>query len=178
MHLALVILGIFIALVAVLSIPLILRVSARGCMLDWEYHASLSWLFGLITVDLREKMRRPKKEITKKKSGRMPPIGLIRSAMRLAIRVLALLEIRGRGWLRIGTGDPALTGEIVGYAYSMWGFLSSLLEDVQVRVEPDFIEEAFEGSGDLEFKVRPIRLVPPIFSFLITPEFRRFMLGR
>lgn len=60
---------------------------------------------------------------------------------------------RIHGWLRFGTGDPALTGELTGVLY--------LLLPVRARfaVEPDFNEAVFETEAEFAGYIRACHLI-------------------
>lgn len=175
-------------IVVLLLVPIVLTISAQGCLLSWQWSMRASWLYGLITVDLQRQMKRRTKEEPEepreseepggigRRIGGLPPVGLVRHAFQLMWRILGLLDVRGRVWLRFGTWDPVLTGELTGYLYALWGGVAGALERVRFRVDPDFLEETLEGSAELEVRVRPLWLIPPLIWLLVQSEVWRYII--
>lgn len=60
---------------------------------------------------------------------------------------------KAAGWLRFGTGDPALTGELTGVLYLL------LPARARLSVEPDFTETVFETDLELAGHIRAVHLV-------------------
>ncbi|SMH49273.1 DUF2953 domain-containing protein [Maritimibacter sp. HL-12] len=61
---------------------------------------------------------------------------------------------------RIGTGDPAETGRLFGYAAPL--LYGVVRETVALRLTPDFERATFEGRADLALHLTPIALLGPI----------------
>jgi hypothetical protein len=138
-----------------------------------------SLLFGLIRRTWKTgRYRRqkadgpPAKRERPQKTGRFLPaaFGTPESAGKLLVcardilRTLEVRELHARA--RIGLGDPGNTGMLFAALVPMSVFLRSL--PVDVRVEPDFEKEAFEGCCRAGIRAVPIRLLRPLVSFLFS----------
>ncbi len=71
--------------------------------------------------------------------------------------------------LVIGLSDPAETAEAVGL---LWAVLIPLeaLAPVRARIEPSFSEERLAGSAEGRLRFVPIKIVPPLALFLLSPS--------
>lgn len=78
------------------------------------------------------------------------------------------LKIKGR----FGLGDPALTGEALGFIYAAGGLIAD-----EIEVYGNFTEAEFKGEISFEGKIRPIYLIYIGFRFLLSkPVFRAIRL--
>jgi hypothetical protein len=70
--------------------------------------------------------------------------------------------------LVIGLSDPAETAEAVGL---LWAALFPLeaLAPVRSRIVPSFAEERLAGSAEGKLRIVPIKIVPPLARFLLSP---------
>jgi hypothetical protein len=63
---------------------------------------------------------------------------------------------------RVGTGDPADTGRMFGYAAP---FLYGITRDtVSLRLVPDFDRAVFEGKAELALHLIPVALLGPVIQ--------------
>lgn len=70
--------------------------------------------------------------------------------------------------IKIGLEDPADTAEAVGL---LWAVLIPLESHTPIRsrIEPSFSEEALEGSFEGRLRITPIKIIPPLAHFLLSP---------
>ncbi len=143
----------------------------------------VAWLFGLVQVRREMGSResaapeKPKKR-TEKPGARRPHLTIIRRGFRLLGELLGRVRIRRAGLdLSIGTNDPAATGELAGFAAPIV-VLANALPRTRVTFTPDFTGPTLEGAGEGEIRFVPITLVPPMVSFALSPEVRRWLFVR
>lgn len=77
---------------------------------------------------------------------------------------------RLRGWIRFGTGDPALTGELTGMLYLILPVRAS-----EFSVEPDFTEKLFETELDAAGHIRACHLVYVLIRMICDRRVRRLI---
>lgn len=77
---------------------------------------------------------------------------------------------RLRGWIRFGTGDPALTGELTGVLY-----LILPVRAAEFSVEPDFTEKLFETELDAAGHIRACHLVYVLIRMICDRRVRRLI---
>lgn len=71
--------------------------------------------------------------------------------------------------LRIGLGDPADTGRL-------WIFLGPMAAiaantgDAVIRIEPEFINPAFEIDGRGAFRLMPLEFIALVIAFMLSPS--------
>jgi hypothetical protein len=143
----------------------------------------IGWLFGL--VRLQRDMGAPKpttpekpKARRKKRGAPTPSLTVIRRGFRLLSELLGRVRIRHAELdLSVGTNDPAATGELAGFAAPIVA-LANALPRTRVTLTPDFTGPTFEGTGEGEIRFVPIRLVPPMVGFALSPEVRRWLFTR
>lgn len=70
--------------------------------------------------------------------------------------------------LVIGLSDPADTGEAVGL---LWAALFPLeaLAPLRATIAPAFSEERLEGEAEGRLRIVPIKIVPPLALFVLSP---------
>jgi len=175
-----IVLGSFgLAVLLLLSIPVDLAFSyERGE--DSRSRMRIGWLFGLIGKELggEEKGRRKKPKKMKAKKGWrsfrgslavFEARGLSERLLLLARRLVRSVQVRDVDVeFQVGTGDPAETGLLYGViwpsvALARSGFLPNL------RIEPNFVQETFEGHARGAVRVYPIKLIPPLIAFALSP---------
>ena len=87
----------------------------------------------------------------------------------LARRLLQSVQVRDVDVeFQVGTGDPAETGllfAVIGpsVALARSGFSPN------IRIEPNFVEETFEGHARGAARVYPIKLIPSLIAFALSP---------
>jgi hypothetical protein len=139
----------------------------------------IGWLFGLIGKDLGgvKSGQEKKPEEMKAKKGRgsirwpmaaFRARGFFGNILRFANRLVRSVEVRDVDVeLHIGTGDPAETGllfAVIGPSLAVASGSSH-----KIRIEPNFVEETFEGHARGTVRVYPIRLIPPLIAFALSP---------
>ncbi|MDH3474383.1 MAG: DUF2953 domain-containing protein [Rhodospirillales bacterium] len=143
----------------------------------------IGWLFGLVRLRREMGARKPTapekpQERKKARSARIPSLTVIRRGFGLLGEILGRVRIR-RAELdfSVGTDDPAVTGELAGFAAPIV-VLANALPRTRVTLTPDFTGPRFEGAGEGEIRVVPIMLVPPMVGFALSPEVRRWLFTR
>jgi hypothetical protein len=133
----------------------------------FDYKARLHWFFGLVSVDLTalaKSAATAKKPKRKKRSshpskfpgGSVSPQSVAR-LLRGLRRSLQVKELSLHG--RIGLGDPACTGMLMGALQPL------LLSARQVRLVPDYQEEVFEGRFSARVRLVPLRIFGVLLRF-------------
>jgi hypothetical protein len=146
----------------------------------------ITWLFGLLRLQsdmggekpraARKKPRKKKKK--KKRPAGKPSLAVLRRGFRLLRDLIGRIGIRRLELdLALGSDDPATTGEMVGFS-APFVALANSLPHTSVTLSPDFGGARFDGIGAGEIRVQPIRLLPPLFAFALSPEVRRWLLIR
>ena len=174
-----IILGLFFLAVLLLFIPVDLAFSyERGE--GSRSRIRIGWLFGLIGKELggQKKGREKKPKEMKPKKGLRSfrgPLAVFRARgfsgrlLLLAKRLVRSVQVRDVDVeFQVGTGDPAETGLLYGIigpsvALARSGFSPN------IRIEPNFVEETFEGHARGAVRVYPIKLIPPLIAFALSP---------
>ena len=174
-----IVLGLFLLAVLLLSIPVDLAFSyERGE--GSRSRMRIGWLFGLIGKELggEKKGREKKPKEVKAKKGRRSfrgPLAVFRARgfsgrlFLLAKRLVRSVQVRDVDVeFQVGTGDPAETGllfNVIGpsVALARSGFSPN------IRIEPNFVEETFEGHARGALRVYPIKLIPSLLAFALSP---------
>ena len=146
----------------------------------------VGWLFGLIGKELggETKGREKKPKEMKAKKGRRSfrgPLAVFRARgfsarlLLLARRLVRSVQVRDVDIeFRVGTGDPMETGLLFGVIRPGVALAQSGISP-NIRIEPNFVEETFEGHARGALRVYPIKLVPPLLAFALSPAtFRGF----
>ncbi len=174
------------ALLALLSVPVDVAFSGRW-PIDSSSRVVVGWGFGLFEreIDLSATPEETKPEPTPKPAAKATPE---RSDKR-ALRVRTLLtnsELRRRFgtmlsklWqsvrkesvqvrIRVGTGDPAETGQLWAVGGPLSGWLRARFGPA-VQLTPDFDDEVFEAQGSGRVSFMPSRLLGHILAFGFSP---------
>ncbi len=69
---------------------------------------------------------------------------------------------------QIGTGDPLETGLLFGVIGPSVALARSSFSP-NITIEPNFVEETFEGHARGAVRVYPIKLIPPLIAFALSP---------
>ena len=179
--------------VFILSVPLDLtfRLEVYGRP---RFDVRMKWLYGLVCKKLEKGEKKPRKKKKAVEGKRKPDKiwqgvktliqilrtkglikGIIKQIQKLIRGILASLRIRKLGAeFKIGLGNPADTGllfALVGPVTRFLGF-SRLHE---IRLVPVLDRAVFEGYSYGEVRLRPIRLVPPVFGFVFSPTIMRIV---
>lgn len=172
-----IILGPLFLAVLLLSIPVDLAFSfERGEISRSRFR--IGWLFGLIGKELdggkKRLEKKPEAEIKKRRGSIRGPMAAFRARgfsgkiLRFAIRLVRSVQLRDLDVeLQIGTGDPAETGLL--FAVIRPSLALATGSSPNIRIEPNFFEEIFEGHAKGTVRVYPIRLIPPLISFALSP---------
>lgn len=173
------------ALVALLAIPLTLTFQV-----SWQEafrnDAELTWAFGLV----RKRILAPELKNVTSKSEK--PDRRTRRSWRLSytkpniLSALRQKDFRRRitrfvhdVWhavhkqdvkmrLRIGLGDPADTGQLWAFLGPISGMLGSV-QDVSVKIEPEFIDETLELVGNGSIRIIPLQMIYLAAAFMLSP---------
>ena len=169
-----VVLGIFLFLVLLLSIPVDL-VFYLEKEVAFKPRVGVRWMFGLVGRDISGWKRKPKEEKKKKERNIKPLLAMLRTGgflrrlfrfIRDILRLLSIHELKLD--LRVGLDDPADTGlllaavgpAMVSTRYFPW---------LDVRIEPDFDRENLRGYCKGDVRAFPIRFVAPLILFVFSP---------
>lgn len=149
---------------------------------------TIRWLFGAVAlrVPLRRAGRRSSESQAQPRAGRAPAKVAERRRRGNAVAILRQAEFRRRVLrlrrdlvaaarfrelrlrLRLGLGDPADTGQL-------WAFLWPLataahnLRNADVRIEPDFIDAAFEFRAAGRLRLIPLQIIALAIGFILSP---------
>ena len=140
----------------------------------------IRWLFGLIGKELggekKNSEKMPKQMMAKK--GRWSfrrPLAVFRTRgfsgrlLLLARRLVRSVHLRDVDIeLQVGTGDPAETGLLFGIILPSLGLVRSG-SSPGICIEPNFVEETFEGHARVAVRVYTIKLIPPLVAFAFSP---------
>jgi hypothetical protein len=141
-----------------------------------DYRAELGLLFGLVTVDLSKKEKKPVQRVLPKKPQKKPKstkphlgsvLGnkkLVKRTVRLVRDLLHSLQIEElKLHCRIGLGDPAYTGMLFGLLNPL------LLPTRNITLNADFQEAVFEGYCKAKIRIFPIRVIGFLLAFIFSP---------
>ena len=174
-----IVLGSAFLVVLLLSIPIDLAFSyerGEGSRLRMR----IGWLFGLIGKELggerKVRNKKPKEEKARKERKRFrAPLAMFRAKgfsgrlFLLARRLARSVQVRDVDVeFQVGTGDPAETGQLHGLIMPVVALARSSLSP-NIRVDPNFVEETFRGHARGAVRVYPIRLIPPLIAFTLSP---------
>jgi len=183
----LVVVAVAVALpVLLLAVPvdLAFRLEGNGSI---KGEVAIRWMFGLlrfrIQVPRRRKARRGRPDsgsqatkVRSRGSRRARALAVLRHAafrrrvVRLIEELVGAAHLRQLGlWMRVGLGDPADTGRL-------WAFVGPLnavahnLRTAEIRIEPEFVEQAFEYEARGRVLVVPLRIVATALAFALSPS--------
>jgi hypothetical protein len=172
-------LGLFFLAVLLLSIPVDLTFSyERGD--GSRSRMRIGWLFGLIGKELggkkKGRAKKPKEMKAKKRRGSFRgPLAVFRARgfsgrlLLLVRRLVRTVQVRDVDVeFQVGTGDPAETGLLFGVIGPSAALVRSGFSP-NIRIEPNFAEETFEGHARGAVRVYPIKLIPPLIAFGLSP---------
>ena len=134
----------------------------------FDYRAELCLLFGLVTVDMAKNGGGAEKTVLPKKQKREKtlPVSLLRNRrfirrlIRLMQDILHSFQIKElRAHWRIGLGDPADTGMLLGLLQPL------LLRGKSITLNADFQETVFEGYCKARIRLFPIRIIGYLLAF-------------
>lgn len=147
-----------------------------------KFRLKFSWLFGLVSRELTGKKEKPPEKIKavkvrKKRRWANAGVffkiirikGLLRHIKELITDILRCFRFRDIvAEFKIGLGDPADTGLLFAVLGPATAFLgSSHLH--RISFEPSFVDDAvLQGYSHGTVRLRPIRLVPPVFKFIFS----------
>ena len=141
-------------------------------------------LFGLISKEQggekKNREKKPKQMIAKKRRWSFRrPLAVFRARgfsgrlLLLARRLIRSVHLRDVDVeLQLGTGDPAETGLLFGIILPSLGLTRSGFSP-DICIEPNFVEETFEGHARVAVRVYPIKLIPPLIAFALPPATHR-----
>lgn len=152
----------------------------------------LAWAFGLVKLrlptpvsktpaDTAEVDARPTRHATKRRRrGPKPNLFAALRQRPFRQRVLRLVRDLWRAVdrhnlrldLRIGTGDPAETGELWAVLGPISGMLQNL-EEGRIRVTPEFVDAVFDVDGSGRLRVIPLRILAISAGLMFSPPIWR-----
>jgi hypothetical protein len=93
-----------------------------------------------------------------------------RRVLRLIEELLGAAQLRQLGlWMRVGLGDPADTGRL----WALVGPLNAVAHNLpaaEIRIEPEFVESAFEYEAEGRLLVVPLRILAAAAAFALSPS--------
>jgi hypothetical protein len=151
----------------------------------------LRWAFGLVNLrlptpfsktpaDTAEAGARPARRAAKLRRGPKPnPFAALRQRP-FRQRVLRLVRDLWRAVdrhnlrlnLRIGTGDPAETGQLWAVLGPISGILQNL-EEGRIRVTPEFVDAVFDIDGSGRIRLFPLRILAIAAGLMLSPPIWR-----
>jgi len=174
-----IVLGPFFLVVLLLSVPVDLSFSYESGE-GSRSRMRIGWLFGLIGKELggenkgQEKKPKEMKEKRRRRNFR-GPLAVFRARgfsgrlLLLARRLVRSVQVRDVDIeLQVGTGDPAETGLLYGVIWPCVALARSGFSP-NIRIEPNFVEETFEGHARGAVRVYPIKLIPSLIAFALSP---------
>ena len=178
------------AVVALLAIPVTLTFRVMWPETTGN-QLRLTWAFGLVNVHLPTPASRTPvetadadvraaKRAAKRKHGRKPNLFAAlrhrpfrRRVLRLAMDLWRAVDRQNLQLdLRIGTGDPAETGQLWAVLGPISGMLQNL-EDGRIRVTPEFVEAVFDFDGSGRLRVIPLRVLAIAIALMFSPPIWR-----
>ena len=172
-------LGVLVALVLSMPVNVVLDLDTAARP---KFRVRLTWLFGLVSKEVRKREKKPEKK-RRVVEGKPKPRrkgtsartvfellrtkGLLRQFKHLLKGILRRLRVRDlRADFKVGLENPADTGllfSLIGPATFLLG--SSRVREI--RIEPSFADEAVcEGYLHGAVRVQPIQLVAPCLKFV------------
>ncbi len=156
--------GLAVGMVALAALVLPLRLAVKIGIDPWLFDLRLAPFAGLVGwLRLPHPAPRPPPATPARRSPppRLPPI--LRALPDLLAAVVDRTRIdRLSGTLRFGTGDPGLTGQILGWlmplAFGIGGRSG-------LHLVPDFDRACLAGDAEVVLRVIPLRLAGPLFRF-------------
>ncbi|MEZ5352288.1 MAG: hypothetical protein R2762_06590 [Bryobacteraceae bacterium] len=179
-------LGLLLAIVALLSIPLDL-----SFQLHWKGAPTASvqirWLFGLVGFPVSRSRRAPAKKRVrrpKSRSSAFSPLRALRDAplraclARFLRGITAAIRLRELSLhLRLGLCDPAETGLLWGAAAPILALLGSH-PDVTLDVAPEFSGETLALETQGKIRIFPAQLAWIVAMLLLSPAMVRVIWTR
>ncbi|UFS61565.1 hypothetical protein LOH54_07800 [Sulfurimonas sp. HSL-3221] len=133
----------------------------------FDYRARLHWCFGLVSVDLtglakkaatvKKAKRKKRKTQPSKFPGGSVSAQSVTRLLRGLRRSLQVRELSLHG--RIGLGDPACTGMLMGLLQPL------LLPARQMSLVADYEEAVFEGRFSARVRLVPLRIFGVLLRF-------------
>ena len=187
-----VVLAILLVALLILCVPvdLIVHVEKQE-HLRWRFRGE--WLFGVVGKDFSGKQDRTE---TKKKKRKKPKTKRLLGSIKNLKFGSALLETRGLPGrffnygkdilklvrfreltldLRVGTGDPADTGLLIGALTLPARCVNLRSAKCDVRVHPDFDHTIFRGHLGMSARVFPIQIIGRSVVFFASPSTCRLL---
>lgn len=161
-----------VGLLGLLAVPVDLRFALGAAALP---HLEVAWGFGLWRGELRG---RPGSVRTRSRGRWSDPAAWVRAWREgLGERVPPLLRSLRRGVrvrevklrARVGLGDPADTGMLVGCVAPLLG-VARAAPGLDLRLEPDFVREVLEAEARGELRAFPLLVLPPLLRFALSPS--------
>ncbi len=102
--------------------------------------------------------------------------GLVGAVLRLlnALRKSVAME-QLKGEVRVGLGNPAHTGMLVGLTHAIGGIVSPWADLSDLTLQPVFDEAVLEGELEMNLQLRVLRLVGPATSLFLKAPIRKLM---
>ncbi len=184
MTIALIALAVLATVLLLLAVPIDLAFRCRGIE-NFDAQLRLAWLFGLVHLNLRWP-RPAKRRPRRKKKAAAAPAKNQRSRSTQGLALLRQDEFRRRLWrllqdllralhvhnlalrLRLGLGDPADTGRL----WAAVGPLGALLQaqrNVQLHIEPEFIDAVLEFETQGRLRLIPLQALGLALAFVLSP---------
>jgi hypothetical protein len=146
-----------------------------------DFSLRWSWIFGILSRDLKFGKLRPKKPRHRQKFALIEIIdgvragsqflqikGLIGCFIKLIKGIFRAFKIRDLDIeFQIGLDDPSETFYIFAIA-EPFNWLLSRVQPYPIRIRPSFIGPIFEGFARGSIRIYPIMLMPPMFQFVFS----------
>ncbi len=100
-------------------------------------------------------------------------VGAILRLLNALRRSVAMEQLKGE--VRVGLGDPAQTGMLVGLTHAIGGVVSPWADTSDLTLLPVFDEAVLEGELEMKLSLRLLRLVGPATRLFLKVPIRTLM---
>lgn len=141
--------------------------------------AEFVWLFGLLRRTVHagkgkdraaKRPRGPRRSLPWRRLRELWDEGLserVAALLRSLRGAIAVRELCAR--VRVGTGDPAETGRLMGVLFPLRAALVFAFPAADVSIEPDFLGERSDADVHGGVRIVPLTALPPILRFALAP---------
>ena len=122
-----------------------------------------------------EKDREKKRDVKKIFNLIKPCIDDFIEYLKSVIKTLKLKKVKNH--FIIGMDSFADTGKYIGIIWAILAVINSFDEKLRISAEPTFTKETFDGYGENELEIYPLKLVVPTVKLLLKKDVRNLIRG-